>query len=69
MVLSSKIEFCVLCSLRQKLPGDIAVPSSVALPFGTFERTLKEKANSAAARNIASLQKQLVSMLLVGTRV
>ena len=49
------------CRLRGKLPGNIAVPSSVALPFGTFERTLREKANAGAAKTIAALQKQLVS--------
>jgi hypothetical protein len=46
--------------LRGRLPSDIAVPSSVALPFGTFERTLREKANAGAAKAIAALQKQLV---------
>jgi hypothetical protein len=34
----------------------------VALPFGTFERTLKDKANAGAAKTIAALQKQLVSI-------
>ena len=40
----------------------VAVPSSVALPFGTFERTLKEKANAGAAKAVAGLQKQLVRL-------
>lgn len=38
----------------------VAVPASVALPFGVFERTLKDPANKAAAASIAALQKELV---------
>jgi len=39
----------------------VKVPASVALPFGSFERTLKDKANAGAAKTIAGLQTQLVS--------
>lgn len=42
-------------------PVAVKVPASVALPFGSFERTLKDKANAGAAKPIAGLQKQLVS--------
>lgn len=52
-----------LATLRAALPSTIAVPSSVALPFGTFERALKEKTNATAAENIAALQKKLVRSL------
>lgn len=49
-----------LASLRSKLSDTVAVPSSVALPFGSFERTLSHRSNTSAARQIAALQKQLV---------
>lgn len=49
-----------LATLRAALPSTIAVPSSVALPFGTFERALEEPANATAAKNIAALQTKLV---------
>ncbi len=41
------------------------VPKSVALPFGTFEKVLKDKANAAVAKQISSLQKQLVRLASV----
>lgn len=49
-----------LATLRGKLPASIAVPASVALPFGTFERVLKDDVNTDAAAAVAKLQKQLV---------
>jgi len=39
----------------------VAVPASVALPFGAFERSLKDPVNKAAAASIAALQKELVN--------
>ena len=48
--------------LRGKLPESIAVPSSLALPFGTFERVLKDAVNKEAAAAIAELQKKLVTL-------
>ncbi len=49
-----------LATLRGALPASIAVPVSVALPFGAFERALQHEGNAAAARDIAALQKKLV---------
>lgn len=50
-----------LATLRGKLPANIGVPASVALPFGTFERVLKDDVNKEAAAAIAHAQKALVS--------
>ncbi|DBB11157.1 TPA: Phosphoglucan, water dikinase, chloroplastic [Trebouxia sp. C0006] len=50
-----------LATLRGKLPASIAVPASLALPFGTFERVLKDDVNAEAAAAVAKLQKQLSS--------
>ena len=50
-----------LAVLRGKLPKSIAVPASVALPFGTFERALGDDINRDAAASVAKLQKELVS--------
>lgn len=50
-----------LATLRGKLPDSIAVPASVALPFGTFERVLKDDVNKEAAAAVAELQSQLVT--------
>lgn len=50
-----------LAKLRGKLPDSIAVPASVALPFGTFERVLKDDVNKEAAAAVAQLLNQLVS--------
>lgn len=44
-----------LAALRSLLPEQLALPASVALPFGSFERVLKEKPNSAAAKEVARL--------------
>ena len=49
-----------LAALRGQLPASIAVPASVALPFGTFERVLKDDVNQEAAAAVAKLQKELV---------
>ena len=50
-----------LATLRGKLPASIAVPASVALPFGTFERVLQDNVNRDAAATVGKLQKELVS--------
>lgn len=50
-----------LATLRGKLPESVAVPASVALPFGTFERVLKDATNKEAAAAVAELQKKLVT--------
>ena len=51
----------VLQEMRGALPAGIAVPASVALPFGTFERVLADAANANTARAIAAAQKELVT--------
>jgi hypothetical protein len=38
----------------------VGVPASIALPFGAFERTLKDPCNAEAAAQIQSLQDNLV---------
>jgi len=48
---------CRFC--RSTLPAEISLPASVALPFGTFERTLAEKANSAVAAEVKALVSKL----------
>ena len=48
-----------LAALRNRLPADIALPASVALPFGTFERVLADKANSGVAAEVKKLLKAL----------
>lgn len=48
-----------IARLRATLSDTVAVPSSVALPFGSFERTLSHRNNTATARRVAALQKQL----------
>ncbi len=50
----------MLQEMRGSLPKEIAVPASVALPFGTFERVLTDKANSEAAAAVKAAQKELV---------
>ena len=50
-----------LQEMRGALPKDIAVPASVALPFGTFERVLADGANKEAAAAVKAAQKDLVS--------
>ena len=55
------IAVAILQEMRGSLPKDIAVPASVALPFGTFERVLAEAANKEAAKVVKAAQKELVS--------
>ena len=51
-----------LAALRGKLPSDVAMPSSVAFPFGTFERVLADPANAIAAAEIAAAEKELAAV-------
>jgi alpha-glucan,water dikinase len=44
-----------LAGLRGRLPGWIRLPSSVALPFGVFERVLADPANTPIARDYQAL--------------
>lgn len=44
-----------LAGLRGRLPDWIAVPSSIALPFGVCERTLEQPANRALRQEIDTL--------------
>ena len=47
--------------LKGKLPGHLAVPASVALPFGAAERAIGDPANKAVADTLKQLQSRLVS--------
>ncbi len=44
--------FCFLAGLRGKLPGDINLPPSVTVPFGSFEETLKQKENADLVKRL-----------------
>lgn len=57
-----------LAKLRGALPDWIHVPTSVAIPFGSCEKALKDKANSEVAKTITALQKELVSQFSPGTQ-
>jgi alpha-glucan,water dikinase len=48
-----------IANLRGKLPSWIRLPTSVALPFGVFEKVLAESINKDVATEIANLSKQL----------
>ena len=50
-----------LQKLAGKLPGDLKIPASAALPFGTFEHIVEDPANKAVARDLAGAQKKLGS--------
>lgn len=50
---------CNLARLRQKLPPWIHLPTSVALPFGVFERVLKLGVNKETAKQYQQLTQQL----------
>eukprot|EP00249_Psilotum_nudum_P023740 c28967_g1_i1 orf=621-4901(-) len=45
--------------LKEKLPSWIKVPTSVALPFGVFEKVLSEKENKDVAAKVSSLDRLL----------
>ncbi|KAH9535846.1 hypothetical protein CY35_17G074900 [Sphagnum magellanicum] len=48
-----------IANLRGELPLWIHLPTSVALPFGVFEKVLSERVNKDVASEIAALSKQL----------
>ncbi|KAL6640194.1 hypothetical protein ACP70R_022043 [Stipagrostis hirtigluma subsp. patula] len=45
--------------LKGKVPQSVGVPTSVALPFGTFETVLSDKMNKEVAENVESLKEKL----------
>lgn len=45
--------------LKGKLPSWIGIPTSVALPFGVFEKVLSDKSNQAVADKLQILKKKL----------
>jgi alpha-glucan, water dikinase len=51
-----------LAKLRKLLPDQYGVPSSVALPFGTFEAVLSHEVNAAAAEHLITLLERLDGM-------
>ena len=46
-------------SMSAQVPDGVSVPESVALPFGAFERTLKDPCNSDAALGISACMDDL----------
>ncbi|BBN15240.1 alpha-glucan, water dikinase [Marchantia polymorpha subsp. ruderalis] len=48
-----------IAHLRGKLPSWIKLPTSVALPFGSFEKVLAESINQDVAKDIAILTKEI----------
>ncbi|PUZ56744.1 hypothetical protein GQ55_5G359200 [Panicum hallii var. hallii] len=45
--------------LKGKVPPSVGVPTSVALPFGTFETVLSDKMNKDVAQNVRHLKEKL----------
>ncbi|CAH8338830.1 unnamed protein product [Eruca vesicaria subsp. sativa] len=45
--------------LKGKVPSWVGIPTSVALPFGVFEKVLSEKANQAVSDKLQALKKSL----------
>ncbi|KAK9117218.1 hypothetical protein Sjap_016165 [Stephania japonica] len=45
--------------LKGKVPSWVGIPTSVALPFGVFEKVLSDGTNKAVAESIESLKKRL----------
>ncbi|CAN6238024.1 unnamed protein product [Urochloa humidicola] len=45
--------------LQGKVPPSVGVPTSVALPFGTFETVLSDKMNKDVAQNVKHLKEKL----------
>ncbi|OAY62835.1 Alpha-glucan water dikinase, chloroplastic [Ananas comosus] len=45
--------------LKGKVPSWVGIPTSVALPFGVFEKVLSDKINQDVANNLQSLKKKL----------
>ncbi|KAL6604777.1 hypothetical protein ACP70R_042721 [Stipagrostis hirtigluma subsp. patula] len=46
--------------LKGKLPSWVGVPTSVAIPFGTFEKVLSDELNKEVAQTIQKLKSKLV---------
>ncbi|CAL5022240.1 unnamed protein product [Urochloa decumbens] len=46
--------------LKGKVPPSVGVPTSVALPFGTFETVLSDKMNKDVAQNVKLLKEKLI---------
>ncbi|KAL1222830.1 Alpha-glucan water dikinase 1 [Cardamine amara subsp. amara] len=45
--------------LKGKVPSWVGIPTSVALPFGVFEKVISEKANQAVNEKLLALKKSL----------
>ncbi|KAL5225848.1 hypothetical protein ABZP36_012487 [Zizania latifolia] len=45
--------------LKGKIPSWVGVPTSVAIPFGTFEKVLSDEVNKEVAQNIQMLKRKL----------
>ncbi|KAL6899884.1 hypothetical protein ACP4OV_006542 [Aristida adscensionis] len=45
--------------LKGKVPPSVGVPTSIALPFGTFETVLSDMMNKEVSQNVESLKKKL----------
>jgi alpha-glucan,water dikinase len=45
--------------LKGKVPDSVGIPTSVALPFGVFEKVLSDDLNKGVAEKIQTLQKKL----------
>ncbi|KAL0732618.1 hypothetical protein Bca4012_008827 [Brassica carinata] len=45
--------------LKGKVPSWVGIPTSVALPFGVFEKVISEKANQAVSEKLQVLKKSL----------
>ncbi|KAM1170836.1 hypothetical protein ACFX15_020715 [Malus domestica] len=45
--------------VKGKLPSWVGIPTSVALPFGSFEKVLSEDSNKAVAEKLETLKKKL----------
>ncbi|KAI3430517.1 hypothetical protein D9Q98_005110 [Chlorella vulgaris] len=50
-----------LAGLRGKLPDSIALPSSITIPFSSFEQVLKLKENKALAGELSKAVKEVVA--------
>ncbi|KAK3416768.1 hypothetical protein EUGRSUZ_H02531 [Eucalyptus grandis] len=48
-----------IAHMKGKLPSWIGVPTSVAIPFGVFERVLSESANKVVAEKLQNLKRKL----------
>lgn len=51
-----------LAALRGKLPAAVGMPSSIALPFGTFERVLAHTLSASVAARVADLEAEVAKV-------